>query len=456
MQDYAPHSSASLDFIREQCADYEAHVALGKDPRVNPNVKRGLRNADGTGVIAGYTQVGSVLGYHIIDDEKCPMEGLLTYRGYNLENLVRGFAEDHRFGYEEIAYLLLFGELPTAEEYATFRTVLGESMTLPANFTEDMILKHPSRDVMNKLARSVLSLYSSDPDPDSLRTENIMRQSIELIAQFPTIIAHAYCVKRHYFDNDSLYLHRPLPELSLAENFLRMIRPDTHYTPLEARVLDTCMAVHAEHGGGNNSTFSCRVLSSSGTDTYSAIAAAIGSLKGPKHGGANRAVMAQFQDISANVSDWYDDEEVAAYLTRILRRDAGDHSGLVYGVGHAVYTLSDPRVKILKHYAQELAIQSGHADEMHLMEAIERLTPDLFAQVTGNHKAMCANVDLYSGLVYRMLGIPEDLYTALFAMARISGWCAHRIEEILTGGRIIRPAYKAIFPQRPYLSMAER
>ena len=329
-------------------------------------------------------------------------------------------------------------------------------MELPHNFTEDMIIKHPSHDVMNKLARSVLSLYSSDPDPDSLEPHNLLRQSFELIARFPPIVANAYAVKRHYFDNDGLYLNRPLPGLSLAENFLHLLRGDKGYTEEEARLLDQCLIVHAEHGGGNNSTFTCRVLSSTGTDTYSAIGAAIGSLKGPLHGGANRAVMRQFSEVKEAVSNWKDDDEIRAYLTRVLHKEAGDGSGLIYGMGHAIYTLSDPRAVILKKAARKLATESGYLDELELMESIERLTPGLFAEVTGHDKAMCANVDMYSGLVYQMLGIPSELFTPLFAIARITGWCSHRIEEVMTGGRIIRPAYKAICPPRSYLPIDQR
>ncbi len=446
----------SNEFIHALCVDYERINSLVLDPRENINVKRGLRNSDGTGVMVGYTQIGNVQGYSVIDGEKMPMEGRLFYRGYNIMDLIGGFVAEGRFGFEEVAYLLLFGKLPNAAEYELFQHVLYENMELPVNFTEDMILKQPSRDIMNKLARSVLALYSADPNPDSTELENMMRQSIQLIARFPIIVAHAHAVKRHYFDYDSLYLHRPQEGLSIAENFLHAIRRDTRFTEEEARLLDLALVVHAEHGGGNNSTFSCRVLSSTGTDTYSAIAAAVGSLKGPKHGGANAQVLRQFDEIKANVSDWENDDEIASYLTRILHGEAGDGSGLIYGIGHAIYTISDPRAVVLKRSAKRLAERSDYALEFALLERIERIAPQVYADVKGGDKAMCANVDFYSGMVYKMLNIPPDVYTALFAVARITGWCAHRMEEALTGGRIIRPAYKAIVPLAEYVPLADR
>lgn len=456
LQNQKYSATDNLDFIHTLCENYAVDNALSLDPRMNPNVKRGLRNEDGTGVMAGYTQIGNVQGYAMIDGEKTPMEGRLIYRGYDIMQLIAGYSHEKRFGFEEVAYLLLFGKLPTKAQYERFCDLLFSYMTLPENFTEDMILKHPSRDIMNKLARSVLALYSSDENPDDIALENITRQCIELIARFPMIVAHAYAVKRHYFDYDSLYLHRPKEGLSIAENFLHAIRHDKQFTEEEARLLDLCLVIHAEHGGGNNSTFACRVLSSTGTDTYSAIAAAVGSLKGPKHGGANRQVMAQFEEIKANVCDWKDEEEVANYLRRILRKEVSDHSGLIYGMGHAVYTKSDPRALVLKRNARSLAAATGLGDEFALLETIERLTPGLFAEETGNKKAICANVDMYSGLVYQMMNIPPELFTPLFAIARVAGWCAHRIEEVMTGGRIIRPAYKAVAPQRQYVPMADR
>ena len=444
------------DFLHTLCSDYRIHNSLKVEARTNSHILRGLRYDDGTGVMVGCTKVGNVQGYRMVDGEKEPMEGNLQYRGYALKDLVNAYIQEDRFGFTEVAYLLLFGNLPDRQRFEMFRDVMHEFTALPPNFVEDMIIKQPSRDIMNKLGRSVLTLYSSDPNPDELSVENLMRQSMELVARFHLMVAYAYVVKRHYFDNESLYIHRPKPELSLAENFLQLIRPDQKYTPEEARLLDLCLICHAEHGGGNNSTFTCRAVSSTGTDTYSAIAAAVGSLKGPKHGGANRQVLDQFEQIKANVKDWTDDEEVAAYVRRILMRQAGDGSGLVYGMGHAVYTLSDPRTVILKKAARKLAQQRDMLDELELMEAVERVTPGLFAEVTGYEKAMCANVDMYSGLIYQMLNIPPELFTPLFAVARIPGWCAHRMEEILTGGRIYRPAYKPLIHHRDYIPMSQR
>lgn len=444
------------EFIHTLCADYKIHNSLNTEARNNSSIKRGLRNDDGTGVMVGCTKVGAVMGYHIVDGEREPMEGSLIYRGYELTELVDAYIREGRFGFSEIAYLLLFGHLPTKERYDMFCSLLNERTDLPEYFTEDMILKNPSRDVMNKIARSVLALYSHDPNPDDLSVENMIRQSVELIARFPTIAAYAHVVKRHYFENDSLYLHRPSPTLSAAENFLRMIRPNKEYTHEEARLLDLCLVCHAEHGGGNNSTFTCRSVASTGTDTYSCIAAAVGSLKGPKHGGANQQVLTQFEEIKENVRDWKDEEEVEAYVRRILRGEVGDHSHLVYGMGHAVYTLSDPRAVVLKRGARKLAMQKGMLDELELMESVERVTPRAFAEVSGSEKIMCANVDMYSGLIYRMLDIPRDLYTPLFAVARITGWCAHRMEEVLTGGRIYRPAYKSLIHPKKYVPVEER
>ena len=444
------------EIIHNLCADYREKNCRPYPVRPGDNIKRGLRNSDGTGVMVGYTGVGSVLGYSMLDGERVPMEGRLMYRGYDLSDLVRSYSEEKRFGYIETAYLLLFGKLPTRDELSQFNTLIHELTPLPENFTEDMILKNPSHDIMNKLGRSVLALYSSDPNPDDLSLENLIRQSVSLIARFPVIVSHAYVVKRHYFDNQSLYLHRPVPELSNAENILRMIRPFQRYSDEEARLLDFCLVCHADHGGGNNSTFTCRSVSSTGSDTYSAIAAAVGSLKGPLHGGANLRVMAQLDEIKRNVRVWVDDDELSDYLRKILRREAGDGSGLIYGMGHAVYTLSDPRTVILKEKARLLAEEKGFLPELQLLESIERLTPKLFAEVTGSEKIMCANVDMYSGFIYRLLDIPPEMYTPLFAVARISGWCAHRIEQIINDGRIYRPAFKSIVTHKNYVPLAER
>lgn len=442
--------------IASLCDEFKKHNHIPTEAYSRLGVCRGLRNTDGTGVLAGLTQIGNVRGYTIIDNERHPLEGELFYRGINVRDLVRGVQADDRFGYEEAAYLILFGQLPSSEQLRIFQDLLHEHRELPKNFTEDMIIKAPSSDIMNKLARSVLVMYSYDDNPDDCSLENMLRQSIALIAQMPIIAAQAYQVKRHYFEHKSMYLHIPPAGLSTAETLLYCIRKDKKYTEEEAKLLDLCLILHAEHGGGNNSAFSCRVLSSSGTDTYSAIGAALGSLKGPLHGGANLRVCNMFSDIEANVKNWKDDEEVANYLRRIIRREVGDQSGKIYGMGHAIYTLSDPRAVLLKDYARSLAKKTGFIDRFELIESVERLTPKVFFEEKGNNKPLCANVDLYSGLIYEMLNIPKDLYTPIFAIARMVGWCAHRIEEATTAGRIMRPAYKSLSPVREYTPLSDR
>jgi citrate synthase len=407
--------------------------------------------------MAGITQIGNVRGYYMEDGEKVPMDGQLIYRGIDVKELINGFVSEGRFGYEETAYLLLFGTLPNRSQLEEFCEILSQFRSLPQNFTEDMILKAPSHDVMNKLARSTLALYSYDPDPENKALEAEMLKAIQLIARFPVIVAHAFATKRHYFDNDSLYLHRPQEGLSVSENFLYSVRHDKQYTDDEARLLDLCLVLHMEHGGGNNSAFACRVLSSSGTDIYSAIAAAVGSLKGPRHGGANMKVMEMFNYLESDVSDWKDEEAVSRYLEQLLNKQAGDRSGLIYGMGHAIYTLSDPRAVILKRFAREVAEKKGMLDEFQLFESVERLAPDVFHRVTGQDKVMCANVDMYSGLVYKMMDIPPELFTPLFAIARIVGWCAHRVEEVYNPyGKIIRPAYKAVSPKQKFVPLEQR
>lgn len=444
-------------FLNSLCVEYQKHNQIDPAYYERYNVKRGLRNADGTGVMAGVTQLGNVMGYYVQDGERIPAPGKLVYRGIDVEELVNGFVSEDRFGFEETAYLLLFGQLPTREQLTTFQKLLSENHTLPHMFTEDMILKAPSPDVMNKLARSVLALYSYDDNPDDMSLPNQLRQAIQLIARVPVIVAHAFAVKRHYYDDESLYLHRPQPGLSVAENFLYSVRHDNKFTEQEARLLDLCLVLHAEHGGGNNSAFACRVLSSSGTDIYSAIAAAVGSLKGPRHGGANKKVMEMFGYIEEEVKDWKDDDEVKAFLAKLLRKEAGDRSGLIYGMGHAIYTLSDPRAVILKKFARQLAETKGMEDEFGLYETVERLTPEVLLSVKGESKVVCGNVDLFSGMVYKMMGIPQELYTPLFAVARIVSWCAHRIEEVYQpGNRIIRPAYKAVAPMRTFVPLDQR
>ncbi len=439
----------------------EQHKSFGEIPKSyysDYNVKRGLRNADGTGVLAGLTGVGEVHGYVLDEGAKSPIEGQLRYRGINIRDIIAECDKEDKFGFEETIFLLMFGELPTNEELEQFSQVLAGHRVLPEGFAEDMILKAPSSNIMNKLARSVLALYSYDSSdaPDDIDLANLLRQSFELIARFPTLIAYAYAAKKHYFDGTSLVLHNPNPDLSIAENFLYMIRPNHRFTKTEAKILDRALMLHAEHGGGNNSAFAIRVLSSSNTDTYSAVAAAIGSLKGPKHGGANEKTLKQMRELEANIKNWDDEDEVYEYLCKIVRKEAGDGSGLIYGIGHAIYTLSDPRAVVLKECAKELSEELGKQKEFALYEAIEKLAPKVFETEKGITFPMPANVDLYSGFVYQMLGIPEELYTPIFAMARIVGWCAHRIEEVMTGGKIIRPAYKNIMKRREYTPVNER
>lgn len=447
----------SMGFVKSLCGEFEKHNRIDPAYYEKWDVKRGLRNADGTGVMAGITQIGNVLGYYVQDGERNPMEGKLIYRGVDVAELIGGFVSEDRFGFEETAYLLLFGALPTRSQLNLFKGALAVHQDLPAMFTEDMILRAPSPDVMNRLSRSVLALYSYDDSPEDRSLESELGKAIALIARMPLIVAHAYSAKRHYYNKESLYLHRPQEGLSMAENFLWSVRHDNHFTQEEAKLLDLCLVLHAEHGGGNNSAFACRVLSSSGTDIYSAISAAIGALKGPRHGGANKKVMEMFCHIKATVGDWKDDDEVRTCLGALLRKEAGDRSGLIYGMGHAIYTLSDPRAALLKKFAKSLAVKKGMLAEFELFEAVERLTPEAFLQVKGETKSVCANVDLYSGLVYKMMGIPEELYTPLFALARMVGWCAHRIEEVYNpGNKIIRPAYKAVAPRQAFVPLDAR
>ena len=419
-------------------------------------VKRGLRNADGTGVMAGLTKICSVEGYYMNDGEKVPKEGHLYYRGIDINDIVSGCTSENRFGFEEVIWLLIFGTLPTQSQLDRFNEALAQLRELPDNFTEDMIMKAPSPDIMNKLSRGVLALYSYDDNPDDTSIENVLNQSLRLIAQLPSIMSYAYQVKRRHYYHKSMYIHPPKANHHTAEVILNSIRSDKNFTDAEAKLLDTCLMLHAEHGGGNNSTFATRVLSSSGTDTYAAIAAGIGSLKGPKHGGANHKVAEMIDSFKANCSDITDENQVADYIRKIMKKEGGDRTGLVYGIGHAVYTLSDPRATILRAKAAEFSKNTEFEDEMKLLTLIEEITPELFNSVTGKSKPLCANVDLYSGLIYKMLRIPEDLYTPLFATARMAGWCAHRIEELFTGGRIIRPAYKSLSSHTDYIPIDKR
>lgn len=449
-------SSISQDFISNLCGELEKNNQIKPGDYQKYRVKRGLRNPDGTGVMAGLSHVSSVEGYYILDNERIPKDGKLSYRGYDLKDIIADCVKEDRFGFEEVVWLLIFGTLPTRDQIAEIRNVLGEGRSLPDEFIEDMIMKHPSKDIMNKMARCVMSLYSYDENPDDISTPNVLRQSLQLIAQFPTMMNSAYQIKRRAFYNKSMYLHPIDPKLSTAESILRLLRSDKKYTDEEAKLLDICLMIHADHGGGNNSTFSTRVLTSSGTDTYSAITAGLGSLKGPRHGGANIKVAHQMEYIMENLDDSTNDAQVKDMIARIIRKEAGDGSGLIYGMGHAVYTLSDPRAVILKKSAKKLAFEHGFEKEFMTLDAIERLTPQVFTEIKGIEKPMCANVDLYSGLVYRVLGIPEDLYTPLFASARVAGWCAHRLEELTTSSKIMRPAYKSVTKCRAYTPLEQR
>ena len=452
---YAPEEMSG--FLTSMTEEYRQLNRIKPELYVSSNVKRGLRNPDGTGVMAGLTQIGSVQGYYIDDGERVPAPGRLIYRGINVEDLIRGFVNEERFGFEETAFLLLLGRLPDKGELEQFTALLEELRPLPHMFTEDMILKAPSDNVMNKIARSVLALYSYDDRAEEMTLENELRQAITLIARTPMIVAHAFAAKRCYFDGESLYLHRSQPGLSTAENFLYAVRHDNQFTDTEAKVLDLCMVLHAEHGGGNNSAFTCRVMSSSHTDFYACISAAVGSLKGNRHGGANIRAKQMLDVVRGNVKDWKDDQEIAHVLGRILGKELGDGSGLIYGMGHAIYTLSDPRAVMLRQFARKLAEEKDFVEVLELVESVERLAPEVFHRTTGSNKMLCANVDLYSGLVYEMLNIPEELYTPLFAAARMVGWCAHHLEEVYSpGNKIIRPAYKAVAPKRPFVPLEHR
>ena len=436
-------------------------LAIHNDP-IKPelytkyDVKRGLRNANGTGVLVGLTRIGDVVGYEIQNGEKVAVPGKLIYRGYNVEDLIKDAEKNHQFGFEQCAYLLLFGELPTQAKLDRFTQYLGENRILPPNFVEDMIMKAPSQDIMNKIARGVLASYSYDDDPENRSVGNIVKQCIHLIARFSSLAAYGYQAKRRYYDDKSMYIHNPKPELSTAENFLRLIRADKTYTRLEAETLDLALILHAEHGGGNNSSLTVHVVSSADTDTYSAIAAAVGSLKGRRHGGANIRVVEMMDDIKSNVKDWTNENEVKDYIYKIANKEAFDHTGLVYGMGHAVYTISDPREILLKAKAKELAKEKGFLEEFELYSLVEKVAPKIIQEIHNSDKCVCANVDFYSGFVYTMLNIPRELFSPIFAISRISGWSAHRIEEVVSGGRIYRPAYKNVSPERDYVPIHDR
>ncbi|WKY43140.1 citrate/2-methylcitrate synthase [Eubacteriaceae bacterium ES2] len=419
-------------------------------------VNRGLRDLQGNGVLTGLTEISEIQAFKFVDGEKIGIDGKLFYRGINVEDLVNGFERESRFGFEEVTYLLLFGELPDRDQLNVFSQILGHYRTLPTSFVRDIIMKAPSADMMNTLARSVLTLYSYDDHASDISIPNVLRQCLELIALFPQLAVYGYQSYKHYHDGQSLFIHQPQPHLSTAENILHVLRPDSQYTELEARILDIALVLHAEHGGGNNSTFTTHVVSSSGTDTYSVIAASLGSLKGPKHGGANIKVVEMFEDMKQNIKDWSDESKVRQYLVDLLNKKAFDNAGLIYGIGHAIYSVSDPRANVFKGFVQKLSEEKGKSEEFELYSMVERLAPEAIAETRKIYKGVSANVDFYSGFVYNMLGLPPQLFTPIFAIARISGWSAHRLEELINAGKIIRPAYKNVCERNPYIPINER
>lgn len=455
MQDI-PQSKSLTEYYQDWSCQASAANKVDTELYTKYEVKRGLRDISGKGVLAGLTHIGEVHSYIISEGETVPVPGQLIYRGINIEDLVNGFLDEQHFGYEETVFLLLVGHLPNELELEHFNQALNTEMTLPDDFVRDIIMKSTSKDVMNMLARSVLSLYSLDTLADDTSETNVLRQSIGLVAKFPLLAIYSYQAMAHYHQGKSLVIHSPNPELSIAENILYLLRHDNHYTPLEAQLLDLALVLHAEHGGGNNSTFTTHVVTSSATDIYAVISAAIGSLKGPRHGGANIKVTEMFENIKTNIQNWQDEDEVARYVEKIVNKEAFDGSGLVYGIGHAVYSISDPRAIIFKKYVEQLAQDKGLVEEYELYALVEKLAPTIIGQKRKMYKGISANVDFYSGFVYRMLGIPEELFTPLFAISRVSGWCAHMLEELANNGKIIRPAYKSIEPRKKYIPRNER
>lgn len=443
--------------IEELAAYCTGNSNIAPDLYLEHNVYCGLRDLNGKGVLTGLTEISEIVSKRKNEKgEEEPCEGELYYRGINVKDIIKGFMKDNRFGFEETTFLLLFGKLPNKDELDSFTKLLGDFRQLPSSFVRDIVLKSPSEDIMNTLARSVLTLYAYDDNPNDLSIPNVLRQSLELIALFPMLAVYSYQAKRYYIDGNGLIIHRPHKSLSIAENILHLLREDSRYTVLEARVLDLALVLHAEHGGGNNSTFTTHVVTSSGTDTYSAICAALSSLKGPKHGGANLKVMGMFDELKAEVKDWEDEEEVTAYLEKLLNKEAFDKSGLIYGMGHAVYSVSDPRAQVFKGYVEKLAKEKGMEKEFNLYARVERLAAELIAKKRRIYKGVSANIDFYSGFCYSMLGLPLELYTPLFAVARISGWSAHRIEELINGKKIIRPAYMNVQPRTEYVELDKR
>lgn len=442
-----------IEQLTEACKD---HTTMDLSLYGKYDVKRGLRDINGKGVLAGLTQVSNVQAVKVVDGKEVPCAGSLYYRGYNIKDLTNGFVQDNRFGFEETTYLLLFGTLPNEKQLEDFKELLANQRSLPRNFVRDVIMKAPGRDIMNALSRSVLTLYSYDDNPDDISLPNVLRQCLNLISIFPLLSVYGYQAYNHYVRGKSLYIHNPKKELSTAENILRMLRLDKKYTDLEAKILDLALILHMEHGGGNNSTFTTHVVSSSGTDTYSAIAAALGSLKGPKHGGANIKVIQMFQDMKKEVKDWEDEDEVRAYLKRLLHKEAFDKRGLIYGMGHAIYSVSDPRAEVLRGFVESLAKEKGRMKDYRLYSMVEWMAPEVIAEERRIYKGVSANVDFYSGFVYSMLNLPLELYTPIFAVSRIAGWSAHRIEELVNAGKIIRPSYMNVMPRRDYIRLDER
>ncbi len=434
----------------------EIHGKIEKDLYTKYDVKRGLRDINGKGVLAGLTEISEICSSKTVNGVTTPCDGKLYYRGVDVEDIVKGFISDDRFGFEEVVYLLMFGSLPTQEQFEQINRLLATYRNLPHYFTRDVILKAPSSDMMNALARSVLTLYSYDHNADDTSLPNVLRQCLQLIALFPVISVYSYQAYNHYRRNKSLIIHSPQPDLSTAENILYMLRPDSKYTKLEAKLLDMSLVLHAEHGGGNNSTFTTHVVTSSGTDTYSAIAAALGSLKGPKHGGANIKVVKMFEDMEKNITDFKDEDAVRDYLTKLLHGEAFDRSGLIYGMGHAVYSISDPRARVFKGFVEKLAEEKGRHKEFALYSMVEKLAPEVIAKERRIYKGVSANVDFYSGFVYSMLDLPQKLFTPIFAIARIAGWSAHRMEELVNSGKIIRPAYLNVHGRVKYTDIADR
>ena len=453
MPEFKLEVTPEIEGLTEIC---KQHTSIDVDNYGKFDVKRGLRDINGKGVLAGLTQISNIRATKMVDGKEVPCAGSLSYRGYDIKDLTGGFVKDRRFGFEEVTYLLLFGKLPNKQQLKEFQELLANQRSLPTNFVRDVVMKAPSRDIMNALSRSVLTLYSYDTNPDDISLPNVLRQCLNLISVFPLLSVYGYQAYNHYIRGKSLYIHNPKEKLSTAENILRILRPNKKYTDLEAKILDQALILHMEHGGGNNSTFTTHVVSSSGTDTYSAIAAALGSLKGPKHGGANIKVVSMFDDMRREVRDWEDAQEVKAYLRKLLHREAFDRRGLIYGMGHAIYSVSDPRAEVLRRFVESLAKEKGRIKDYNLYSLVEKLAPQVIAEERRIYKGVSANVDFYSGFVYSMLDLPLELYTPMFAVARIVGWSAHRMEELINTDKIIRPAYKNILEPAVYVPLSER